>query len=104
MNNTHHVKNMVVDEVQRGFDLIARAKTAFTKRTTHLRATDGMIIPFRHIGKLYYQIDLSGPCLDCEICHRQHYATYIYSPHGDRLRLSKYHDNCTSDACNRIVP
>jgi hypothetical protein len=99
-----HVKNMIGDEVQRGLGLIARAKAAFTKRTTYLRPTDGMVIPFRHRAKQYYQIDLSGPCLDCEICHTQHYATYIYSPHGDRLRLSQYHDLGRDVVCNRIVP
>ena len=104
MNNTHHVKNMVVDEVQRGFDLIARAKTAFMRRFDFLRATEGMVIPFQHRGKRYYQINLSGPCLDCEIYHLQFYATYIYSPHGDRLRLSQYQDDNVGFGCKRTVP
>jgi hypothetical protein len=97
--NTTTIKETKPIEAQYRLDLIARAKAAFTRRCAFLQATDGRAIPFQHKGKQYYEIDLSGPCLDCEIDHLQHYATYIYSPHGDRLRISQDRDNC-----NRVVP
>ncbi len=77
-------------EPQIRLDLIERAKVALTRRCASLRATDGCVSPFHHRGKQYYQIDLSGPCLEGGV-------TFIYSPHGDRMR-------CRDNSDNRIVP
>lgn len=78
--------------------LCERAMRAW-HRTMRLHPSRVTCAPFIHRQKVYYVIDLCGPCLTCDDCHEVVYGMYIYSPHGDRLRYKALTEKST-----RLIP